>query len=109
MGDLLGQVAAGVDSSATLTWASHGVVDTQGVEPWMGPGSLPLWVTRSPHDRFDTQDPAPALAAGLVLRPLADTARDTLAWVRSTADVPVSGISRTKEAAVLAAWHSVQE
>lgn len=106
MGDLLDQVAAGVGSSATLTWVPDDVLAAQGVEPWMGPGSLPMWVPRS--ERFDVQDPAPAVAAGLVLRPVAETARDTLAWARTEADVPVSGISRAQEAAVLAAWHTVQ-
>ncbi len=44
-------------------------------------------------------DVQPSLDAGLVLRPLAETARDTLA-----AD-PSTGISREREAEVLAAWH----
>mgnify|MGYP000190444982 FL=1 len=50
-----------------------------------------------------------AIAAGLTIRPGAETARDTLAWFET---LPVerrsnlrAGMSPAKEAAVLAAWH----
>ena len=43
-------------------------------------------------------DPCPALAAGLRLRPVGDTARDSLGAV-------VHGLSPEREAEVLAAWH----
>ncbi|MDN5859840.1 MAG: epimerase [Pseudonocardia sp.] len=49
-----------------------------GVEHWMGPRSLPLWL---PNDRLGivARDPGPAAAAGLTSRPVADTARGALA------------------------------
>lgn len=106
LGELLAQVAAGVGSSASLTWVPQEVLTEQGVEPWMGPEALPLWLPRPEYDGLGTHDPAPSLAAGLVLRPVADTARDTLAWLRATPGAPVSGMSRAKESAVLAAWHA---
>ena len=53
-------------------------------------------------------DPTPSYGAGLVLRPIADTARDTLAWLRATPGAHVTGISREREAEVLAAWHSLR-
>lgn len=109
MRDLLAQVAAGVDSDATLTWVPQEVLTEQGVEPWMGPESLPLWLPRPEYDGLGSHDPTPSLEAGLVLRPVADTARDTLAWVRSTDGAPVSGMSREREDTVLAAWHSLRE
>jgi hypothetical protein len=49
-----------------------------------------------------------ALAAGLQIRPLAETVRATLDWVQSgeaPADPP-AGLAREKEQAVLAAWDS---
>ncbi|MFC5492090.1 epimerase [Nocardioides caricicola] len=107
--DLIAQVAVGVNSDATLTWVPQEFLAEQGVEPWMGPESLPLWLPRPEYDGLGSHDPAPSYAAGLVLRPLADTARDTLAWQRATPDAVVSGMSRDKEAAVLAAWHSLRE
>jgi len=108
LGDLLAQVAAGVDGDATLTWVPQEFLADQGVEPWMGPEALPLWLPRPEYDGLGTHDPAPSLDAGLVLRPVAETARDTLAWLRAHPDAPVSGMSRAREAAVLTAWHSLQ-
>ncbi|MFO0827159.1 MAG: NAD-dependent epimerase/dehydratase family protein [Phycisphaerales bacterium] len=87
----------------------------QGVSPWMG---LPLWIpqdesgvggTRMKNDR--------AMAHGLTFRPIADTARDTTAWFAKArpADFdfgqvgkrgPGPGLSREKEAAVIAAWEA---
>ncbi|WP_343909697.1 NAD-dependent epimerase/dehydratase family protein [Nocardioides aquiterrae] len=107
--DLIAQVAVGVRSDAALTWVPQEFLTEQGVEPWMGPEALPLWLPRPEYDGLGSHDPAPSLAAGLVLRPVADTARDTLAWVRSTEDAPVSGMSRERETTVLAAWHSLRE
>ena len=43
--------------------------------------------------------------AGLVTRPIGDTARDTLAWLRGHPDAASTGISREDEANVLRAWH----
>ena len=47
-----------------------------------GAGALPLWLPRPEYDgmithRFDLSAPR-----GLTVRPFADTARDTLAWMR---------------------------
>lgn len=107
-GELLAEVAAGVGSTATLTWVPQEVLAEQGVEPWMGPDALPLWLPRPEYDGMAAHDPAPSIAAGLRLRPVAETARDTLAWLRATPDAATTGMSREKEAAVLTAWHSLR-
>jgi 2'-hydroxyisoflavone reductase len=79
------------------------------VSPWMGPESLPMWIPRSAPDLpVAAVDAGPAVAAGLTLRPLADTARDTLAWQRATVDAATTGISRAREAEVLAAWSAAR-
>lgn len=106
LADLLGQVAAGVGSAASVTWVPQDFLLSQGVTPWDGPNAIPLWVPRPDYDGFMSHDPTPAITNGLTLRPLADTARDTLAWMRAHPDVPVSGLSREREAQVLAAWHA---
>jgi hypothetical protein len=49
-----------------------------------------------------THDPEPASAAGLTSRPLAQTAADTLAWLRATPDATRTGLTREEEAEVLA-------
>jgi hypothetical protein len=47
----------------------------------------------------------PARDAGLTVRPLAETARDTLSWMRGR-DGAVTGLTADEEGAVLAAWHA---
>jgi 2'-hydroxyisoflavone reductase len=49
------------------------------VAPWMG---LPLWIPAEMGDGMGTVSRAKAVAAGCKFRPLAETARDTLAWWR---------------------------
>ena len=52
----------------------------QGVEPWAGPDSLPLWLPLPEYAGFMTRDNTAARRAGLALRPLADTVRAALQW-----------------------------
>jgi predicted TIM-barrel enzyme len=52
-----------------------------------------------------TRDATMAHAAGLRIRPLAETARDTLAWARAAGGV-VTGLTAEEEAALLRAWHA---
>ena len=54
----------------------------QGVEPWMGPESLPLWLPLPEYAGHPTRDISRALAAGLTSRPLEETVRDALRWER---------------------------
>ena len=100
LGELLAHTAAGVGADyPRLTWVDSEFLGAQGVEPWMGEGSLPLWLPRPEYDGMLAHDPGPAVAAGLRLRPLADTAPGCL-------DSPVTALSPEREAEVLAAWHS---
>ncbi|HYF74398.1 MAG TPA: NAD-dependent epimerase/dehydratase family protein [Nocardioides sp.] len=108
MSEVLAQVAAGCDAAVDLTWVPQEFLTEQGVQPWAGPDSVPLWLPRPEYDGMGAHDPEPSYAAGLALRPLADTARDTLAWLRATPGATVTGMSREREAAVLAAWHSLR-
>jgi 2'-hydroxyisoflavone reductase len=56
----------------------------QGVSPWMGPNSLPLWTGNDPAEAGFLQiNVQKALEAGLKIRPLEQTVRDTLAWAQS--------------------------
>ncbi len=91
---------------ATLTWVDADFLAEQGVEPWMGPDAVPLWLPRPDYDGMMQHDVDGSLAAGLTLRPVAETSRDTVAWLAATPDAPVTGIDRDREAAVLAAWHA---
>ncbi len=52
----------------------------QGVEPWMGERSLPLWLPDPDWRGFNARDSSKARGAGLRRRPLSETLADTLAW-----------------------------
>lgn len=102
LGDLLRACAP----EATLTWVDQEFLTAQRVAPWMGPDSVPLWLPRPDYDGMMQHLVAPALEAGLTLRPVEDTARDTLAWLRKHPDGAVTGIGREREQELLAAWHA---
>lgn len=104
-GELLGEVAAGVGGGASYTWVPSGFLTEQEVAPWAGERALPLWLPRPEYDGMLARDVTASLAAGLVCRPVADTARDTLAWLREHPDEPArTALTRAEEAAVLTAW-----
>ncbi len=93
-------------SNASITWADPEFIVGQGVEPW---SELPLWIPGEEMAGFMQRTMRKALDAGLTLRPVADTVRDTLAWDadRGRPDLQ-AGLPREREAEVLAAWRSRQ-
>jgi nucleoside-diphosphate-sugar epimerase len=104
--DVLAESPSGVGTSPGIEWPGQEFLTEQGVDPWMGPEALPLWLPRPDYDgmithRFDLSE-----AAGLTVRSFADTARDTLAWMRENPDAARTGMTREREAEVLAAWKS---
>jgi 2'-hydroxyisoflavone reductase len=100
------QVAAGVGATEVpWTWVDQEFLAEQGVEPWDGPRSLPVWLPQPDYAWLMSLDVEPSYDAGLRTRPLTETARDTLAWLRQEPGAPVAGLDRTAESEVLAAWH----
>jgi 2'-hydroxyisoflavone reductase len=103
--DEIARNVAGRD--ATLTWVDEGFLLEHGAEPWTG---LPLWLPAASAGFFRV-DNRRARAAGLTFRPLADTVRDTLAWLAEGGGVlPVPAdrpgpLSAAREAELLRAWH----
>jgi hypothetical protein len=74
-------VAAGVGEPAPrLVWVGQEALLTAGVAPWAGANPLPLWLLLPGYDGICELDVTGSGAAGLAIRPLADTARDTLEW-----------------------------
>lgn len=71
---------------------SHAWLAEQGVAPWSGPGSLAAWLPQPEYAGFMTRHNDAARAAGLVLRPVADTVADSLRWERE------SGVDRDRHA-----------
>ncbi len=106
IGDLLADAAGGVDAETSFTWVDQTFLTEQGVEPWSGSDSIPLWLPRPEYDGLPAHDATPSLNAGLHIRTLADTTRDTLAWLDANHDAPVTGISLERERQLLDAWHT---
>jgi 2'-hydroxyisoflavone reductase len=100
---MLDQIKDALHSNATFTWLPAEFLQQQKVEAW---SDMPVWagdelgLARTKIVR--------ALAKGLTFRPLAETARDTLAWFKSLPPDRQSklhaGVTPEREAEVLAAW-----
>lgn len=100
---MLAQVADGVGADLEeLVWAAPERLTELGVNFWVGPRSLPLWLPEE-YGGMRDRDVSATVAAGLRARPLARTAADTLAWVRQNPEAPVSGLTEEEEAEVVAA------
>lgn len=106
-GDLLAAVAAGVGADPRLVWVPQEFLLAHDVEPWMGPRSLPLWLPTPEYAGLMAHDVTPTLKAGLVVRPVEETARDTLAWLRATPDAPVTGLTTEEHRNLLHRWYHV--
>jgi 2'-hydroxyisoflavone reductase len=103
MSAMLDGIGAGVHSSAKLEWVAPEFLLAQGVEPW---SELPLWLPADSGGMGDASN-ARAHANGLTLRPVADTARDALAWLRATpaeARPKRTSMSEDRERELLALW-----
>ncbi|AXJ09417.1 epimerase [Arthrobacter sp. PM3] len=93
--------------TAEVTAAPGGWLAGQGVNYWAGPDSLPLWLPPG-HEGFAARSNDAALAAGLRLRPWAQTLRDTLSdeRKRGLARERKAGLSPEKERSTLAAYRA---
>jgi 2'-hydroxyisoflavone reductase len=107
MGELLEACRQESSSGVRFTWVDEAFLAENNVEGWM---DMPLWLPESDpqYAGFFYHSAAKATAAGLTYRPVNDTVRDTLEWdaTRSPDHEWRAGISREREAELLAAWHS---
>ncbi|MEO6970194.1 MAG: NAD-dependent epimerase/dehydratase family protein [Chthoniobacterales bacterium] len=107
IGKMLEGIKTALGSSATFTWVPADFLEKEKVAPW---SDMPVWVPPIGEDGgMGAVSIKRALEKGLTFRPLAETARDTLAWFKSQPkerqDKPKAGITPEREAEVLAAWH----
>jgi nucleoside-diphosphate-sugar epimerase len=98
--DLLAAIARGVGADPDWVWVGSDRLTELGVRPWMGEGSIPLWLPPEEYAGMLAHDPGPAAEAGLVVRPIEETARDTLAWWRAE-DGALTGLTAEEEADLL--------
>jgi len=106
MRGMLSGIAAGIQAEPRLTWVSTDFLEAQKVSPWR---DLPVWIPgRGDRAGFAQRDIRRALDAGLVFRPLPQTAADTLAWFKTLPQDRQAklkaGLSAEREAALLANW-----
>jgi 2'-hydroxyisoflavone reductase len=81
LGDVLEACRVAAGSDARLRWVDNAFLEANGVGPWM---ELPLWIPPSLGlPGFFNIDATRALATGLRIRAPLETARDTLAWLRT--------------------------
>ncbi len=79
--EMIEEIAAVVGFDGEIVTASPDWLTEEGVNPWSGPRSLPLWLPPG-YEGLKTHDPAPSIAAGLRFAPFADAVLDALARER---------------------------
>jgi 2'-hydroxyisoflavone reductase len=84
---------------ATIVWAGDAFLLEQGVEEWL---EMPLWLTDAQYAGILKISNAKALAAGLQLRPVAETVRSVLDWLDADPAAKRIGMSPEREAELLA-------
>ena len=84
-------------SDASTTWVTDAFLLEEGVGEWM---ELPLWLADPALAAADKVDVGRALAAGLTIRPLAETVKGTLELATTVEGV---GLTTERVAALRAA------
>jgi len=99
MGELLERCRGVIGSDASFAWVPEAALLEAGVQPWT---ELPLWIPESdPESSLDSVDSARARTAGLTLRPLENTVRDTLVWDEGRGTDMAAGLTARREKELL--------
>jgi 2'-hydroxyisoflavone reductase len=103
IGGMLDGTKSALNSNAKFTWATEDFLAQQKVEPW---SDMPVW--SGAESGMARTNISRALGKGLTFRPLAETARDTLAWFKAQSQDRQShlkaGLTPEREAELLAQW-----
>jgi 2'-hydroxyisoflavone reductase len=109
MAEMLYGIKGAFTTDARFTWVPAEFLEAQEIQAWT---HMPVWLPATGETAgFHLVSTEKAVAAGLRFRPLADTARDTVAWFEAErpADYDFdkgNGLPREREAEVLRAWHA---
>ncbi len=97
LGDLLeiARRVAGSDAQARPVPAA--VLKREGISPWMGPKSLPLWIDDPKWRYFATMSSTAARTRGLTTRPMRQTLAHTLAYEETRDQPRQSGLTDEDE------------
>ncbi|WP_198042137.1 Rossmann-fold NAD(P)-binding domain-containing protein [Kitasatospora azatica] len=87
-----------VDTVSEPVWVPTERLLATGVDSWMG---VPMWIGDPDCAAVNRVDVSRALAAGLTLRPLADTLADILAWDNARGGPAVEGLTAEAERELL--------
>jgi 2'-hydroxyisoflavone reductase len=102
MAGALGVIASATGSDARLVWMPEERLLAGGLEPWI---DVPMWLapaSEPSYAGFLAMSNARAKAAGLRLRPLDATVRDTLDWARHKRRTGPAGLDPDVERRLLA-------
>jgi 2'-hydroxyisoflavone reductase len=107
IGEMLQTLKTANASKADFTWVNADFLEAQKVAPW---ADMPVWIPPRGEEGGASQiSNQRAVAKGLTFRPLAETARDTLAWFKSQPAERQAklraGITAEREKELLEAWH----
>jgi 2'-hydroxyisoflavone reductase len=80
LGAILDETNAALGAATAIRWLSDDVLAEHGVGEWY---ELPLWLPGGEWRNLPNVPIDRALATGMTFRPLAETARDTLAWAQT--------------------------
>jgi 2'-hydroxyisoflavone reductase len=104
---MLEAVRQGTSSRANLVWVPWPFLKARAVSPWT---DLPVWIpSGEPESGISAVSNARAVAKGLAFRPVAETARETLAWWKTLPEDRRklrAGMAAEKEKEILAAFRA---
>jgi len=91
-----------LNQGCTFTWVSDEFLEANGVSPW---GEMGCWTPKAKNGHSDNRK---AIAAGAKFRPIAETIRDTAAWVKEGRGDGKwqAGMTAERERELLAKWRA---
>lgn len=102
MGAVIDACRAAGGSVADPVWVDEAFLLDRGVAPWT---ELPLWTPGDEMRGFQLADVSRAVAAGLRVRPIAETVEATRDWLATLPAPPIAGgMTPCREAELLAEW-----